>query len=251
MEILIYAILWVKQDSVKLDTLLNGMKGFSGGNLHAVSTNEIAAVVCESETSRIETDRAGVIDYAGVIETLSRQFPLLPMRYGSKMESITAINLMLERNYSGIHLNLQQVEDKFEFGLKVFCDSEKLRADLMAKSRADDTETPLTLPESPNSIYKDWINKKLKEHRLEEMLLKHVDSVIAILIGQLTQMNARCKFKKMASETMIIDAVFLLEKRLKDELILKTEELQNRYPGLNFILTGPWPPYNFVEITIT
>jgi hypothetical protein len=45
-------------------------------------------------------------------------------------------------------------------------------------------------------------------------------------------------------------AVFLLDKERKDALIHVIEELQNQYPGLNFVLTGPWPPYNFVESTI-
>ena len=251
MKIMIYAILSVKDDPGELDALLNGMKGISGGHLYAVSTNEIAAVVCDLEQSRFEADRAGAIEYAGVIETLSQRFTLLPMRFGSAMESTEAIHQMLERNYPGIHHNLQQVENKFEFGLKVFCDSEKLMADLMAESTAGNPEISLPSSEAPNSVYKDWISKKLKEHRLEELLLKHVDSVISILTGELIQMNALCKFKKMSSKAVIIDAVFLLEKGLKDPLILKIEYLQNRYPGLNFILTGPWPPYNFVEITIT
>ena len=248
---MIYALVSVRGERGELDVLLNGIKGISGGHLYAVSANEVAAVVSDIEQSRFQADRAGAIEYAGVIEALSRQFTLLPMRFGSAMESTEAIHQMLERNYPGIDQNLRQVENKFEFGLKVFCDSEKLRTDLMAQSRADNPETTLPTSETPNSVYKDWVNKKLKEHRLEELLLKHVDSVISILTEQLTQMNAQCKFKKMSSESMIIDAVFLLGKSLKDQLILKIEELQNRYPGLNFILTGPWPPYNFVEITIT
>jgi hypothetical protein len=95
-----------------------------------------------------------------------------------------------------------------------------------------------------------YVNKKLQAHRLEELLLGHVDSVIEVITEQLDLLSARCKFKKMLSETLIIDAVFLLELGKKDLLVHKIKALQTQYPGLNFVLTGPWPPYNFVEITI-
>jgi hypothetical protein len=53
----------------------------------------------------------------------------------------------------------------------------------------------------------------------------------------------------MVSPTLIIDAVFLLEKQNKDGLVQAIEDFQKRYPSLIFMLSGPWPPYSFIEIT--
>jgi len=121
------------------------------------------------------------------------------MRFGSLMESTGAILKMLERNYPDVQQNLQQVEDMLEFGLKVFCDSEKLRADLMEKSEIGTKTTVLSTPEVKYSVYRDWVNKKLKEHRLEELLLTHVDSVVAAITEHLSRINAVCKFTKTIS----------------------------------------------------
>ena len=250
MDKMIYSILSVKRNHEKLNALLVGMKGISEVDLYVVSFDEITAVVSDIKRANLITDRSNAIEYAGVIENLAQQFTLLPMRYGSLMESTDLINKMLGRNYNEIQHNLLKVENKCEFGLKIFCDSEKLKAELRAKSEAD-TKTPAKpAPEIKNSVYRDWVNKKLKEHRLEELLLTYVDSVIAEITGYLARLNAVNKFKKMATETTIIDAVFLLDKERKDALIHAVGGLQNQYPGLNFVLTGPWPPYNFVEITI-
>ena len=54
----------------------------------------------------------------------------------------------------------------------------------------------------------------------------------------------------MSSATNIVDAYILIEKENKNELLKMVKHFQNQYPSLNFILTGPWPPYNFVEINI-
>jgi hypothetical protein len=226
------------------------MKGISGTDLKAISFDGITAVVSDVKRADLITDRSNATEYAAVIENLAQQFTVLPMRYGSIMESAELINKMLERNYHEFQQNLQKVENKNEFGLKIFCDSEKLKSELRIKSEAD-TQTP----EKPatkikNSVYKDYVDKKLKEHRLEELMLTYVDSVIAKITGYLDRLNTINKFKKMATDTNIINAVFLLDKERKDALIHVTEDLKNQYPALNFVLTGPWPPYNFVEIAI-
>ena len=250
MEVLIYAILWVKDDSEIPDSLLKGMKGISGEDLFQISFDKITAVVGDIDKRSIVADSSKALVFAGVIEDLWQQFTLLPMRFGSVVESADAVLKMLERNLSGIRANLKSIENKLEFGLKVFCDSVKLKAELIEKSKPETSHTINPVPETTVSVFRDYVNKKLEAHRLEELLLTHVDSVIADITGQCDLLNIVCKTRKMLSETTIIDAVFLLEKSRKDPLIHHLEELKTQYSGLNFVLTGPWPPYSFVESTI-
>lgn len=250
MEKMIYAILSVKRDHGKLVASLAAIKGIAGADLFALSFDEITAVVSHITRVNLIADRSNAIEYDGVIEALAQQFTLLPMRFGSMMETADAITKMLERNYQEIQQNLQKVENKVEFGLKIFCDSEKLRAELKTKSEADIQTYVKPATKIKNSIYRDYVDKKLKEHRLEELILTYADSVIAEITEHLTRLNALNKIKKMATASNIIDAVFLLDKDAKSELIQVIENLQNQHHGLNFVLTGPWPPYNFVNFTV-
>ncbi len=247
---MIYAILSVNKDSEKLNVLLGGIKGILGADLSVVNFDNVAVIGSETKRAELMADKSNAIEYAGVIESLAQHFTLLPMRYGSIMESTDAIIQMLGRNYSEIQQNLLKVENMWEFGLKVFCDPEKLKADLSRKSDIPPSCLAEPDPELQHSIYRDWVNKKLKEHRNEEMLLTYVNSVIAEITGYLTGLNAVNKFKKMANTSNIIDAVFLLDKDKKDALIHAVSDLQNQHGGLSFILTGPWPPYNFVDFTV-
>jgi len=250
MGIIIYAILSARGDLKNSDSMVSGLTGLSGGSLYPLSYNSATAIVSDINRSDLIANSSSAIAYAGIIETLAQQFTLLPMRFGSVMETTDAVLQMLERNYPEIEKNLLKVENRVEFGLKVFCDSEKLKAELIAKSEAiREPKTPQS-PEPQISVFRDYVNKKLEAHKFEEMLLFHVDSVITGITRHLDQMNAVCKFRKMLSETLIIDAVLLLENKLKDPLIHQIQEFQIQYPGLNFVLTGPWPPYSFVEPTI-
>jgi hypothetical protein len=248
MHKIIYSLVLVKKNPKKLNRLLSGMHGISGADLSVIFFDEIAAVVSDIKNANIITDKTNAVEYAKVIENLSQQFTLLPVRYGSIMESVELIHNMLERNYLEFQQNLQKVENKVEFGLKVFCDSKKLKEELKAKTEVELITEPAQ--GNKNSIYRNYLNKKLKEHQFEELLLEHVDTIIQDVTTHLTQLNPIHKFKKMESESNIIDAVFLLEKNKKENLINAVKDMQNKYTGLRLMLTGPWPPYNFVNITI-
>ena len=249
MEKIIYTIVSVKRDHGKLNALLASMKGISGTGLYTVSFDEIMAVVSDIKKVDLVANQLNAFAFAYVIEILEQQYPLLPMRFGSVLESTDSILKMLEKNYPELQNNIQKVENKSEFGLKIFCDTDKLKAELNSKSEAsEDSQKPVT--ESKDSVFREYINQKLKAHRLEEMLMGYIDSIIAEFTGFLTELDAVKKIKKMTNATTIIDAVFLLEKHRKAELIRAIQDLQNQHSGLNYTLTGPWPPYSFVDITL-
>jgi hypothetical protein len=249
MDKVIYAILSVKNDTEKLVEMLVSMKGVSDAGLFLVSVNEIAAVVSEFETNR-NADRSDAIEYANVIETLSQKYTLLPVRFGSVMKSNEDIIRLLERNYQEIQHNFEKVDNKFEFGIKVFCDSEKIKDDLISKSEADTKKPEIPVSKNSNSIYREWVNEKLKVHRIEELMVTYIDSVIEEITTYLIRLKGISKFKKMVTATTVIDVVFLVDKTRKDELIQAVGNLQSQFLKLNFVLTGPWPPYNFVDFKV-
>ncbi|MEI7423539.1 MAG: GvpL/GvpF family gas vesicle protein [Prolixibacteraceae bacterium] len=247
---LIYAILTEKHSNQNLSSLLTGMRGLKGQELLAVSCEEIIAIISNVDKVSTIPERSGAIEYAGIIEHLSQYYTLLPMRYGSIMETPDDIKNMLGRNYEEIHQNLMYVQNKFEFGLKILCDFTKLKTEIQDKSPIHNL-----LPETQNSahqtsIYRNWVNKKLHEHRLEELVVTYVDSIINKITTTLNELNSIQKFKKMVTESILVDSVFLLDKELKNDLLAKISALQNQFPELNFVLTGPWPPYSFVKFQV-
>jgi hypothetical protein len=47
---------------------------------------------------------------------------------------------------------------------------------------------------------------------------------------------------------IVLSAAFLVEQELWKEFAAKVEEQGSRTPNLRFELTGPWPPYDFVQM---
>jgi hypothetical protein len=56
--------------------------------------------------------------------------------------------------------------------------------------------------------------------------------------------------KKILSPGFIIDAVLLIAKSSRPQLLSLVTHMQYLYPQHNVILTGPWPAYYFAQINI-
>ena len=250
MEKILYAILSVKENSEDLSDLLEGIKGISGAGLYCVSVRETSAVVGDIDRNDFKPDRTATIEFAEVIEALSHHFTLLPVRFGAILPSTEAVKTALSTNYAGIRQNLQSVRNKVEFGLKVFCDTEKLKAELKTKMETDNTSGAVQSAPTVKSVSRSWMDTKLAEYRLEVSLQNYVDAIISDILGSLSRLKTKNKIEKLTSTSNIIDGVFLLEKDKKETFVIIVDELQSRYSALHLMLTGPWPPYNFVDITV-
>jgi len=248
MDKMIYSIVMSDQNLDDLNAVLACMKGISGSRLYRVSFGDISAVVSNINKADVAVNASNAIEFARVAESLVQQFSLLPMRFGSMIESIIVIKKLLEKNYNEILQNLQKVGNKAEFGLRVIVHSERINAECKAKARAKPTLE--TAKGKENSIYRDYLSTKLLEHRFEEFWLEYVDTVIKDITNRLALLNPIQRIKKKIKVPNIIDAAFLIEKNQTDKLIGIVEELQNRDNGSQYLLTGPWPPYNFVDITL-
>ena len=250
MDKLIYCLLLAKSNHAKPETTLNSLKGVKEAGLVAVEYHNISAIISDVTEKQFVANKQHAVEFALVIDKLAQKYTLLPMRFGSMMDSTGSVMDMLERNEVEIEAGLKKVKNKWEYGLKVLCDREKLKEELIAKQ--DNDSLNLVKPEiDPNkSVYKTYVLKKLSEHRAEEQILSFVDSILVEIKTYLRKLKAVDKCKKMTNETTIIDAVFLLDKKKKKEVINLVKDLQQKYPQLNFLLTGPWPPYNFVNKSI-
>ena len=247
MEKLVYSIVSANQSEDLLKKALEKTAGITGSRLYSVTRGQIGVVFSDIERSGFSATQDTALEYAGVIEELSGEFNLLPVRFGSLMESTDSISSMIEKNYPAIIENLSKVENKLEFGLKVFCVTESIRE--LFREKAENQPSGSTNQGEP-SVYMDYVRKKLKEHRFEEMILAHVNNVGREITDHLALLNPLHKFKKMPSSSNLIDAVFLLEKTKTESIVEVVKQLQVRYPGFRFVLTGPRPPYSFVDITL-
>ena len=245
---MLYAIIASPDCSDLLTSRLSAIQGVEDSKLITVSCNKLTAIVAEISRKKVVVNTENALTFAKVIDKLSRHYPILPIRYGTLMDSDESIILLLEKYESKFEQNLCVVENKEEFSLKVFWDYEKESKKIRQQIYA--TEMENRTPFQGDSSSKAYLLQKMKEHRFENALLTSVEQLVGEICMLLTRFNPIYKFKKMVSQTMILDAVLLFDKEQKEVLIRAIDGLKNQHKNLRFLLTGPWPPYNFVELDI-
>lgn len=251
MSKLIYAVLLVTGNNEdKLFETVSCLKGYTGSTLYTVQLNNLAAVVCNIAAADLVKDVPSILGYAHVIESLMKEYTLLPMRFGSIIESTDQIFAMLLKNSTKFQSKLQSLEDKYEFGLKIKFDSNELKEDLTSKVgiQINDSE-PLSVKEE-SSIFRQYVEQKLIKHRLEEQYLAFKETVLTRLSEYLKPLNESFFFDKHGGSSSIIDTYMLMSIYKKEEIVDLVNSLQFEFPSISFTLTGPWPPYNFADITL-
>ncbi|EAR13312.1 hypothetical protein PI23P_02422 [Polaribacter irgensii 23-P] len=248
MKKVIYAILLTNQRHRKMRDLVKGMKGIMGAEIYALSFKDVSIAVSDFTSSKDTTNRELAIDFAGVIEVLSQQITLLPVRFGTFIKTDEIVHQLLVNHYDSFFRNLQKVENKCEFGLKILCDYDTFSKKISAQAAAVEVQ-PLAYF-SANTIHTNYLLEKIKINKLEDSLFKYVEQLIEDISQHLTQINPESKYKKMVTNSILLDAVFLVKENKKDEFIQAISSFKQQHDDLQFLLTGSWPPYSFVDIVI-
>lgn len=249
MSKIIYAIIDRNNQQDTLKTFFSNTSGISGAKLYAVNESNISVVASSFSSGRQAWAKEQVLEFASVTEKLTEHFNLLPVRFGAVMQSDDAIRELLIKNQDAFETNLKKVKDKAEFGLKVLWDFEKTKNEIKEQSRPDEISAGDYFKQ--RSVNTNYLFEKMKQHKLDDAVLKYVERFIDDIRDAMQALNPDITFKKMVSDSIMLDAVFLVNKKQHSDFKEIIASFGKQHPGLQFLLTGPWPPYSFVDIRIT
>lgn len=237
----IYAILNSNGTAQKPGCILKGINEFP---IYYLNYKDISAAVSDMEKNKLKVDVENAFAYEKIMESFTSEYNLLPVRFGTLVEDDDGVIGILERHYEQFLSSLRQIKGKLEYGLKILLDIEEAAFQEKALTEAVDIRGFEQLEGS--SPHKKYLLEKLKAHKFDEILVKKIDVIIEDIHCPLRDLSFLSKFRKMLTKKMILDAVYLVERKKKDIFMQKFEELKEKHKNLKFLLTGPWPPYNFV-----
>ena len=76
------------------------------------------------------------------------------------------------------------------------------------------------------------------------------EQYVADIFDQLRDVSVAARANKPIGDKMIMNAAFLVSRDKETAFDAKVKEVGALYDKLNFRYTGPWPPYNFVNIRL-
>jgi len=226
-----------------------GAIGIGGGQrVFTVAFDDLAAVVSDTPIVIYDPTRENVLAHEFVNETVMKEFTVIPMSFGTVFRSEEDVTELLRSTYQAFSDVLDKMQDKIEFGLKVLWDRERVIANL---ERENDEIRRLKDEISRHTTTSTYCARmqlgRLVDSALEEMSSRYV----ADIHDALKPAAVASRSNKPIGDRMIVNAAFLVDRAQEQAFDERVKDTSRKYEDvLSFKYSGPWPPYNFVNIKL-
>ncbi len=226
-----------------------GSIGIGGGQrVFTVAFQDLAAVVSDTPIVIYDPTRDNVLAHEFVNETVMREHTVIPMSFGTVFRSEDDVSELLRSTYQAFSDVLSKMQDKIEFGLKVLWDRERVLANL---ERDNDEIRKLKDEIGRHTTSSTYFARmqlgRLVEGALEAMGARYVSDVH----DALKPVAVASRSNKPIGDRMILNAAFLVDRSQEQAFDERVKETSRKYEDLlTFKYSGPWPPYNFVNIKL-
>jgi len=220
--------------------------GAKPAEVHTINYKDIAAVVSDTPIEVYDPTRENVLAHERVNETVMRTHTVIPMSFGTVFKTRDDIVELLRGAYDAFRDVLVKMEDKLEFGLKVLWDRDVMIREI---EREDDDIRRLKneIAAQKGSTY----FARVQYGRMVDAALQSLsERYVADIFAQLRDVCVASRANKAIGDKMIMNAAFLVIRDQETAFDAQVRKIGVQYDKLTFKYTGPWPPYNFINIRL-
>ena len=220
--------------------------GTDPAEVHTVHFRDIAAVVSNTPMVVQDPTRDNVLAHQRVNETVMRQHTVIPMSFGTVFKTDDDIMELLRSAYDAFRDVLHKMQDKFEFGLKVLWD----RDQIVREIEQEDEDIRRLKGEISSQKGSTYFARMQYGRLIDAALQSRSERYVAEIFEGLRDVSVASRSNKPIGDRMIMNAAFLVARDSEDAFDRRVKDIGVRYDKLTFKYTGPWPPYNFVNIRL-
>lgn len=165
-----------------------------------------------------------------VEEALALGVTPLPVRFGQWLADAGALQAAVRDREAAYVAALRTLENTVEFGLRVL-------------DPGLDLATPADVPAgSSGTAYMHALAGRAAGERQVEVRGREIASRISAVLGSIVRQE---RIEALPSRHGLVSIAHLVERGCDAEYRSGMDAVRREYPGLRFLLTGPWPPYSF------
>jgi hypothetical protein len=220
--------------------------GAKPAEVHTINYKDIAAVVSDTPIEVYDPTRENVLAHERVNETVMRAHTVIPMSFGTVFKTRDDIVELLRGAYDAFRDVLVKMEDKLEFGLKVLWDR-----DVMIREIEREDEDIRRLKNEIAAQKGSTYFARVQYGRMVDAALQTLsERYVADIFAQLRDVCVASRANKAIGDRMIMNAAFLVIRDQEADFDSRVRKIGAQYDKLTFKYTGPWPPYNFINIRL-
>src|SRR5438105_3609478 len=214
--------------------------------VYTILYKNLAAVVSDAPLEVLDSTRDNVLAHERVNETVMHDHTVIPMSFGTIFKTHDDIVELLRSAFDAFGDVLNKMQNKLEFGLKVLWDP-----DQAVKAVEAEDEDIAKLKKEISAQKGPTYFARMQYGRLVDAALQaRSERFVANILNELRDVSVASRINKPIGDKMIMNAAFLISRNQEQAFDKKIKEIASRLDQLTFKYTGPWPPYNFVNIRL-
>ena len=192
----------------------------------------------------LAASRRNMVSHQRIIEWMMKDYTVLPFAFGTFMDSIEALDGLIEERKQAFDEQLRKIEGKVELGLKLLWEKMDLIFEEIIQENEEIREKRQYLADHniQNQDEKIELGKMVEaalDEKKEQMLKKALDRLLPDAIDH--------KVQKNISDAMFANVAFFVdksvEKKFDEQVNALSEELGS---NVVFKYVGPVAPVNFI-----
>lgn len=220
--------------------------GIDGSEVRLVRHGEVAAAVSEIELERPPGRRAELLAHNAVVDALSQQGPVIPVRFGSMMvDADSVVEDLLAPDHAHYDDLLRRLRGLHQFRFRATYVQETVLTEVV-QQRPDIAELRRRTRDLPEgTLHPDLVKLgELVSGAIESQRTQDADE----LMEAVSPLALAAHPRPSGGVDGVLDVTLLVEDARTEELEHRLEDLAEAvHERIRLSLTGPMAPYDFVE----
>ena len=214
--------------------------------VYTVRCDDLSAVVSDAPLGVLDPTRDNVLAHQRVNETVMREHTVLPMSFGTVFKTRDDVQAFLKSAYRAFSDVIDKMEAKLEFGLKVLWD----RDAVIREIEEEDEDIHRLKNEIAAQKGSTYFARMQYGRLIDAALQAKSERYVGEIFERLRDVSVAARANKPIGDRMILNAAFLVSRDSEEAFDARVKQLGATHDKLTFKYTGPWPPYNFVNIRL-
>lgn len=216
-----------------------------------VSKDKFCEENLKTNLNNMEWLEKKVYIHEGIIQGIMKNTWVIPFKFATLFNTVDSLKACLEQNAAKFKENLKYLKGKEEWGVKIYCETERLKESLI---REDKEFLMIDKEINSSTPGKVFFLTKMKDELLKNKLDNKIIEYVQNSFERLREQSLEASLNKLSPQktngqksTVISNSVFLVDKNQINSFINIVNILKEEYEndGVSLDCTGPWPPYNF------
>lgn len=216
---------------------------------------EYGEEVLQEKTNQIEWVQEKAFHHHEILLKLRERTTVIPMKFGTIFHSEASLAKMIHSREIQWETLLEELEDKEEWNIKIYCDRSLLR-DKVVESNVTIKNKKADIAEMSQGM--QYLQRKKLDQLIDQELEREQYAFSEQLHEQWTGYAAQDAVKKVwnkdvtgKEEEMCSNSAYLIPLVEVESFLEKVTRDKDEHEanGWKFEVTGPWPAYHFVNLS--